>query len=326
MGLIGLIGLMRPMGVLAQNEVKSSKYIIAPLTFGTELTILHPQNIVKPVISAAGPVVSDITDTTATITWETDKTSTSVVRFNEEGSNVMQEQGNTIDFVTKHKVALIGLKPNTTYEFTVRSTDKLGNIGISSTKTFTTKKTAGISGVTFSDVTLTSFILSFKTATAVNAEILYGTDTNYGQSIKEDEGVFTTNHVTRFINLGQGVTYHLRIAVTDESGKVLYSDDYVASTLPKPTISNITVNSTSPNVAIVRWVTNTKTDSLVEYSTNTTLKVEGFVAGVKRTEANANLVTDHEVTIRGLPGDTPFTATIKARDQYGNQAQSGQFT
>lgn len=318
------MGFIEP--IYAQSEVKSGSYIIAPLNIGSELTVLTPQTTIKPVISAAGPVLSDVTDTQATISWETDKTSTSVVRFNVKGATATAEQGDSVNFVTKHKVTLIGLTPNTAYEFVVRSIDKLGNLGTTAKKTFTTEKSAGISEVTFSDITLTSFILSFKTASVVNTEVVYGTDTNYGSSIKEESGSFTTSHVIRFTNLPQGTTYHLRIKATDKFGKILFSDDYVAATLPKPTISDVSFQNVSSNETIVSWKTNTKTDSLVEYWTNAAIKLEGLLPGEKRTEGSSNLTTNHAVKLKGLPGDTAFQIIIRGRDDFGNQAESGTLT
>ena len=91
-------------------------------------------NVTKTVTAAAdsqGPIiygvsVSNITNNGATIIWNTDEISDSVVNYGTSGSSLSNNKSNTY-FVTSHSVNLTGLTQCTPYYFEVRSTDGVGN-------------------------------------------------------------------------------------------------------------------------------------------------------------------------------------------------------
>ena len=109
----------------------------------------NPPTVVEdttpPVITIA-PSVSNITSSSATITWTTDEVSSSVVEY-----------GTTIDYglsatgteEIRHRVTLIGLVASTTYHYRVGSTDASGNKTWSGDYTFTTLRSQ-ITGRTLS--------------------------------------------------------------------------------------------------------------------------------------------------------------------------------
>ncbi len=79
-----------------------------------------------PVISAV--TSSDLTSSSATISWTTDEESDSVVNYGTDTS-----LGNTAldaSLVTSHSIALTGLMADTTYYYEVQSTDSAGNTAI----------------------------------------------------------------------------------------------------------------------------------------------------------------------------------------------------
>jgi hypothetical protein len=88
-----------------------------------------------PVISNIQAV--NITETSATITWDTDEPATSRVDY---GPTIAYELGSVIDgtLVTSHSVNLTGLSASTQYHFRVRSTDASANERFASDMTFTT--------------------------------------------------------------------------------------------------------------------------------------------------------------------------------------------
>jgi PGF-pre-PGF domain-containing protein len=89
-----------------------------------------------PVISNVA--VTDVTTTSARITWTTNEPSTSQVEY---GTTTAYGTLTPLDptLVTSHSVALTGLSPGTTYHFRVISIDAAGNKAYSSDFTFTTK-------------------------------------------------------------------------------------------------------------------------------------------------------------------------------------------
>jgi hypothetical protein len=100
-------------------------------TFSTEA---EPDTI-SPTITS-GPATSQVTDTTATIEWQTDEASSSRVSYGKTTSygNTKSASG----LVTSHSVTITGLNPDTSYHFSVYSEDASGNPVSSSDDAFST--------------------------------------------------------------------------------------------------------------------------------------------------------------------------------------------
>jgi peroxiredoxin len=104
-----------------------------------ELTTLVKPYAPPPVIS--GVKVFNITDSSATVTWQTDRPATSHVEY-----GTTDVYGSTTplndELTTSHSVTLTGLKPSTTYYFEMKSQDAGGNEAMSEPRTFTTISSA----------------------------------------------------------------------------------------------------------------------------------------------------------------------------------------
>jgi hypothetical protein len=119
---------------------------------GGEETRVTPVDESPPVIS--GVSVSDITETSATVTWTTDEPATSTVRWRPApGSCNGPLDIRTRDesqLVTNHSITLTqaglgpGLGPGLTYIYWVQSKDANGNEAKSEDRTFTTLGTAEV--------------------------------------------------------------------------------------------------------------------------------------------------------------------------------------
>ena len=88
------------------------------------------------------PIITNVTTTNittnlATITWNTDEPSNSLVEYGIESGNYTLRKYDP-ENVTSHSVNLMGLLPNTTYYFIVNSTDRSGNSNESIEYNFTT--------------------------------------------------------------------------------------------------------------------------------------------------------------------------------------------
>jgi uncharacterized repeat protein (TIGR02543 family) len=93
------------------------------------------------VLDPDAPVISNVQvaegETTATITWQTDKLATSVVNY-----GLTSAYGNTeedLTPVTNHSVTLTGLTPATVYHYEIQSDDGQGHVGFTADATFTTE-------------------------------------------------------------------------------------------------------------------------------------------------------------------------------------------
>jgi hypothetical protein len=80
--------------------------------------------------------VSDVSGTSAAVSWRTDELATSYVEFGESG--VLGRTAGQQGFRTIHAVTLTGLAPGTTYSLRVRTSDRLRNVRLSAIQTFTT--------------------------------------------------------------------------------------------------------------------------------------------------------------------------------------------
>jgi|TARA_Y100000310_G_scaffold259158_1_gene267751 hypothetical protein len=88
--------------------------------------------------SISNVTTSNVSETEATVSWETDEISNSKIVYN----NTSPATGGTsqIDtsFTTTHSIALSGLNTGTTYYYVVSSADTAGNTGVSAEQSFTT--------------------------------------------------------------------------------------------------------------------------------------------------------------------------------------------
>lgn len=133
--------------------------------------IAHFADTTPPVIS--GVDVSHISDTRATIKWETDELATSQVEY-----GISDAYGSITAFdetlTTSHSVMLTELKPRTTYHFRIKSVDKAGNISVSGDSTFTTKTVKEL---------LSSFMYSAMTIGNAVHQLGYGLTNDSSQTI-----------------------------------------------------------------------------------------------------------------------------------------------
>ncbi|MBW2990744.1 hypothetical protein KY348_03500 [Candidatus Woesearchaeota archaeon] len=81
---------------------------------------------------------TSITDSSATITWDTDEIATSVVKYGTNPGSYIHNITN-ISLTTNHLVVLTGLDPSTTYYYVVNSSDAAGNSNQSTEYNFTTQ-------------------------------------------------------------------------------------------------------------------------------------------------------------------------------------------
>ncbi|MBI4286474.1 MAG: leucine-rich repeat domain-containing protein [Chloroflexi bacterium] len=81
--------------------------------------------------------VSKLGATTATITWDTNEPSDSLLLFGVQTGVYPWQKGDLTE-VTAHSIRLAGLDPETTYYYVVQSSDKVGNAAQSAEATFTT--------------------------------------------------------------------------------------------------------------------------------------------------------------------------------------------
>lgn len=165
-----------------------------------------------PVISNVG--ITDVLDTTATITWTTDEASTSIVYYDTSSdySNNLSKSDSSL--TTSHSLSLTGLTANATYYFYVESADSTGNAAASGDFSFTAAKAS-------------------TTVTVVNTETKTVTKTETKTIIVEDTEKPVIKITTKFDEAFSG-TPNVAGKVTDNAGvsEIEYSFDGGENWLP----------------------------------------------------------------------------------------------
>lgn len=193
-----------------------------------------------PVISTV--VVTTITTTGATVTWETNEASDSLVEYGLTESYGLNASSGSL--VNSHSIPLTGLTEGTTYHFRIRSADVSGNAATSVDFTFTTldQTPPVISAVTVSDITQSGATVSWNTDESATSVVEYGLSDSYGASASVS-GLDST-HAVGLSGLTAGTLYHFRVVSDDASSNRSVSEDGTFTTVaddPPGNVSNLEV-------------------------------------------------------------------------------------
>ena len=222
-----------------------------PSTEGVTL----PRGIAKKLNQSGGPghhdivapTISDLdvtdTDTTATITWNTDEPAKSTV-FVSTASPVDPSGTSTLsvtdaNLVTAHTAVFTGLTPSTMYHMRIKVTDAEGNTRMSSELSFSTNATPDVTGPVISDLVTSSGTTTATTTWTTNelaTTVGYiSTTTGFGIA---DPGVtevlnvsLVSGHSVSFAGLTASTTYYARVKSVDASTNATLSNEISFTTL-----------------------------------------------------------------------------------------------
>lgn len=161
--------------------------------------------------------VSGITASSATITYKTTIPSRGLIMYGETdtyGLITAREAGAS----TSHSTTLIGLKPNRTYHYRIRTGAVDDGDAFYLDRTFTTASGAVVnitSGPTVSDMTDTTAVVTWTTDVPSTGTVEYGLNFAYGGTASHS-GLSTT-HVVQLTGLQKSTTYQYRV-ISSASG------------------------------------------------------------------------------------------------------------
>jgi hypothetical protein len=272
---------------------------------------------VAPILVASPS--AEVKTKSAIISWSTNRTSNSFVKYGKTSGNYGEEVGSS-EQVSNHIINLTGLDPGTTYYYIATWTDEDGNSGSTDEQTIVTNPAPIVSKVQIVDIGMYAAYVKFTMANATKASIQYGkgrTAVYTGlQSITTSKE--ETTYTVKLDNLSEGSPYHLRILAEDEESNQFFSDDYVFETLPVPRISDVKmqqVKGMATSTLRVVWKTNTPTSSII------TFYPQGRPEMTKD-QIVLTLVKNHEMIIKDLLDDTDYVVVVKGKDLAGNNAES----
>ncbi len=177
--------------------------------------------------------VTNVTSSTATITWTTNESSSSTVDFGTTISYSSPSVSNS-SMVTTHSITLSGLSQSTLYHFRVRSQDACGNERVGGDNTFTTAQadvndpviTGGPEAI---EITTTTARVVWDTNEPSTSQVEWGLTSGYGTSSAID-GNYVTSHGVVLMGLQQDTEYHYRVRSQDADGNEVVGNDHTFHT------------------------------------------------------------------------------------------------
>ena len=272
--------------------------------------------------------VTNITDTSATISWITDELATSTLEYGETVSYGTTLSNN--NYNTSHSFNLAGLTKGTTYYIRLKNTDTNGNTAENTGCTFATTDSEDyiapvISSVAASSVTVSAATAAWTTNESATSTIYYGTSIEYGSS--ETNSSLNTGHSFTLTELAPSTLYYFKAESADANGNTATDDNggagYTfttadASDTTAPTISAVSSGTPHPTLITITWTTDEESSSLVDFGINTSY---GSTQG-----NSADSTNSHFVTLIGLIPSSLYHFRVKSADELGNLAASGDYT
>lgn len=195
--------------------------------------------------SISNVLATNITSSSATVTWSTNEASTSQVEFGVSNSYGNSSPADSI-MTTRHSVDLTGLDANRTYYFRVRSRDAAQNEGVSANFSFTTSNTPPAVQSLTADVT-TGTAPQFVNFSA-SASDSDGYITRYEWDF-EGDGVYdldTGSVPSASNNYSTPGSYKAKVRVTDNGGAASESNpvdiSLNGSSSKPPRVRNVNAN------------------------------------------------------------------------------------
>ncbi|TQV72889.1 S8 family serine peptidase [Aliikangiella marina] len=231
-----------------------------------------------PIIT--GPIVTDITDTSAIVRWTTNEAADSGVEYTD---GVMVDSLFNDDLVKEHVIYLTGLTPNTTYTLTAASSDAFGNgPTVSEPVEFTTLGEPDttppkiIAGPFVEDITTSSAVVLWTTDEAATSVVHLGLSENDLNQQFTVSG-FNQDHIVPLTGLTADTLYYFQVESSDPSGNTVVSDVLSFRTLqelpaPLAIINGPNVDNVTDTSLTIGWETNYNADSRLVCETD---KVEG---------------------------------------------------
>jgi Purple acid Phosphatase, N-terminal domain len=246
--------------------------------------------------------IDDITASSATIYWQTDKESDSLVNYglNRDYGMVRDPISNKTD----HKIILDNLLPATTYYFRIISTDSEGNQAISSDFSFVTPGNQNP-------------LVSQQPGQYAGPSETPGQQ-NPGNSSQVSSSTSASQQVTQILEqIGQ---------VTDQHALQVIQNEIQAQAQQSPEKLEIILNQvsveTGVDYAIIKWQTNQPANSTVSLVTEKDFNANNVDPYVWQEGNYDEQVTDHTVEVNGLTPSTTYHFQISSKTSLGVESQS----
>jgi hypothetical protein len=302
--------------VILTDAAGNGPTVSAPLEF---TTLALPD--VDPPLILAGPHITEISASAATVTWTTSEPANSGVSYND---GVAYGVVTGEDFVTEHQVTLTGLTEQTTYYVTVSSTDVRGNgPTLSDVVSFTTLALPDtnapriIGSPLVHEVNHQMALIKWQTDERSDSVVLFGL-TPADLIYEAAKSSLTTQHSVPVNHLNAATRYYFVVRSSDADGNSVLSG--TGSFITRSNDPHVGVEfaippylvDTTDTTLTVYWRTHQNADSLLQCT-----DTGGFVPQV----ADGKRKKEHQLTLTGLLPDEVYDCVVTSADQHGNSAQ-----
>lgn len=176
--------------------------------------------------------ISDISQTSAIINWQTNEPATSEVTICSSDNCTSLKRDESL--VANHSATVTDIKPNTRYQFTITSRDKQGKEArltlelVTPVKTYTVS--LDISGIKISYTVDSGIVISWQTNRPATSQVEYGENNTNSLSTPLDKNL-TTNHSVSLTGLRHGTTYQFKVKSEDAAKNLATSEAQTFITL-----------------------------------------------------------------------------------------------
>jgi len=188
-----------------------------------------------PTVTISQVNASNLTTTSATVTWTTDIAASSQVEY---GTTTAYGSTTSLDsqLVTAHSVVLNGLVPGTVYHFRVHSKPSSGSDTAGPDGNFSTASNSGslaIASVNANGITMSAATITWSTNLNATSQVDYGTTTSYGSSTTLDS-TLVSSHSVQLSGLTSGTTYFFQVKSTTGGNSASQASSFTTSNNPPP--------------------------------------------------------------------------------------------
>ena len=283
-------------------------------------TTLFTPDVTTPVI-LQGPIITEITHSSAVVEWITDEMTTALVSYGTDLSNTID----VTEFSTNHKVTIPNLSASTEYSVQINATDKEDNgptqsVVVSFMTLETPDATAPniISGPMVVDITDDAATIVWETDEPAVSGVSYNDGIAHG--LVRDESL-STEHKVRLTNLSALAQYFFTVSSTDSLGNgPTLSNESTFTTLNSPDIEpplfidDIKIVGITHQSALIHWNTDEPSSGIIWYGTSDTdLTLSAAVSKLKNKQ---------QLQLTGLSEDTTYYFKIVSRDAYNSEYSS----
>ncbi len=276
-------------------------------------------DVTVPAISNARAV--QVGAAVAGILWETNKSATAQVEFRLLGETAWELTSEDVRYATTHGVPLTGLRPNSTYEYRVRSRDNCARLAVSAILNFQT--------LPDTDAPLVSITAGPRDGGAVQPGPVVFAWTGVDDATRPEQLRYQYQLDGGALTPAQPqplTTVTLDVSALGQHNFKVYATDEAGNTSLAPASVNFNVDATAPGVtnlfisditfvsARVNWTTDEPTSGTVQYALSDGEFVHSF--------DEPSLSTTHSLVIGPLGSDTAHRVRVIARDEAGNQLVS----